>query len=55
MNGTIAVIPAVLGASMSGVGWTAYAVLSLLVFAIAVLTIVPTVVRSLPGPARSAT
>lgn len=55
--GTIAVVPAVLGvgfgllgASMPGVGWTAYAVLSLLVFAISVLTIVPTVVRSLRGP-----
>jgi putative ABC transport system permease protein len=55
--GTVAVIPAVLGvgfgllgASMPGVGWTAYAVLSLLVFAISVLTIVPTVVRSLRGP-----
>ena len=55
--GTIAVIPAVLGvgfgllgASVPGVGWTAYAVLSLLVFAISVLTIVPTVVRSLRGP-----
>ncbi|HEY0950380.1 ABC transporter permease [Nocardioides sp.] len=55
--GTIAVIPAVLGvgfgllgASMPGVGWTAYAVLSLLVFAISTLTILPTVVRSLSGP-----
>lgn len=55
--GTVAVIPAVLGvgfgllgASMPGVGWTAYAVLSLLVFAISMLTIVPTVMRSLRGP-----
>ncbi|CAI9412296.1 FtsX-like permease family protein [Nocardioides sp. T2.26MG-1] len=61
--GTVAVIPAVLGvgfgllgASVPGVGWTAYALLSVLVFAISVLTIVPTVVRSLRGPvsARSA-
>ncbi|WP_296602501.1 ABC transporter permease [Nocardioides sp.] len=55
--GTVAVIPAVLGvgfgllgASMPGVGWTAYAVLSVLVLAISVLTIVPTVVRNLRGP-----
>ena len=55
--GTVAVIPAVLGvgfgllgASMPGVGWTAYAVLSVLVLAISVLTIVPTVARGLRGP-----
>lgn len=55
--GTVAVIPAVLGvgfgllgASMPGVGWTAYAVLSVLVFAVSVLTIVPTVGHSLRGP-----